>query len=110
MTNPTIQTDLADILKRLDNRLERIEERLTKLEVGQTEIKGHITTLDEKLSGKIDVLDQKIVGQKDIAAKTSDQLEKRIANQEFSNRIVLGGLAVTILGGIASYFGWIGKP
>ena len=57
MENPVIQTDLAEVLKKLDsrfdkldNRLDRIDERLNKLEVGQAEIKGDIKAIDEKLS------------------------------------------------------------
>ena len=70
MTNPVIQTDIADILSRLnqrfdklderfnkiDERFDKIDERLNKLEVGQAEIKGEIRTRDEKLSGQIKTL------------------------------------------------------
>lgn len=111
MNNPIIQTDLADILTEIRNDQKKLLEKVNQLEIGQTAINGHLTNLDsklsgkiealdvklsgqiksvdEKLSGKIDVLDRKIVGQKDVAAKTSARLEKRIGNQEFSNRIGL---------------------
>lgn len=89
MNNPIIQTDLADILTEIRNDQKKLLEKVNQLEIGQTAINGHLTNLDSKLSGKIDVLDRKIVGQKDVAAKTSARLEKRIGNQEFSNRIGL---------------------
>ncbi|MDJ0688131.1 MAG: hypothetical protein QNJ41_06460 [Xenococcaceae cyanobacterium MO_188.B32] len=101
MENPVIQTDLAEVLKKLDsrfdkldNRLDRIDERLNKLEVGQAEIKGDIKAIDEKLSGQIKALDTKV-----------EQLDKRIGNQEFTNRGVLVGLIIVILGGAAKFFG-----
>ena len=106
MENPVIQTDLAEVLKKLDsrfdkldNRLNRIDERLNKLEVGQAEIKGDIKAIDEKLSGQIKALDTKV-----------EQLDKRIGNQEFTNRGVLVGLIIVILGGAAKFFGIVGNP
>ncbi len=106
MENPVIQTDLAEVLKKLDsrfdkldNRLDKIDERLNKLEVGQAEIKGDIKAIDEKLSGQIKALDTKV-----------EQLDKRIGNQEFTNRGVLVGLIIVILGGAAKFFGIVGNP
>ena len=49
MSNPIIQTDIADILGKLDQKLDKIDERLNKLEVGQAEIKGDIKALDTKV-------------------------------------------------------------
>ena len=39
MDNSTIQTDLAQILNKLDGKIDRIDDRLGKLEIGQVEIK-----------------------------------------------------------------------
>lgn len=106
MDNPVIQTDLAEVLKKLDsrfdkldNRLDKIDERLNKLEVGQAEIKGDIKAIDERLSGQIKTLDTKV-----------EQLDKRIGNQEFTNRGVLVGLIIVILGGAAKFWGIVGNP
>ena len=111
MDNPVIQTDLAEVLKKLDsrfdkldNRLDKIDERLNKLEVGQAEIKGDIKATDEKLSGQIKTLDEKVSGQKEVAEKTAAQLDKRISNQEFFTRIIGGSLIVSILGGVIGFF------
>ncbi len=104
MTNPKIETDLAQILleiksdikdfkKDVDGKLDKLSEDVSSLKVCQAEIKGDIKTLDEKISGQKEALDTK-----------SDQLEKRISNQEFFTRIIGGGLLVSILGGIVSLF------
>ena len=118
MNNPVIQTDLADILNRLnqrfdrlderfnkiDDRFDKIDERLNKLEVGQAEIKGEIKATDEKLSGQIKTLDEKLSGQKEVVEKTTAQLDRRINNQELLNRVIGGSLVVSIIGGIISFF------
>ena len=59
----TIETDLKEILGKLDNHLERIDNRLSNLELNQIEIKSEIKILDEKLSGQINALDEKLSGQ-----------------------------------------------
>jgi hypothetical protein len=80
MTNPTIETDIAEILKDLQKGQKDI---LISLET----IKGDIKALDAKV----------------------DQLDKRVANQEFLNRGVFIGLLLALLGGIVNIFGWIPK-
>ncbi len=128
MNNPVIQTDLAEVLNRLnqrfdklDSRFDKIDSRLNKLEVGQAEIKGDIKilneklsgqiesvdkklsgkidTVDEKLSGQIKTLDEKVSGQKEVVEKTTAQLDKRIGNQELLNRVIGGSLVVSIISG-----------
>lgn len=104
MTNPVVQTDLAEVLGQINAKLDGIGDRLNKLEVGQAEIKGEIKAVDERLSGQIKTLDEKVSGQKEAIDTKVDQLEKRISNQEFLNRIIGGSLVVSILGGIVSFF------
>ena len=99
MDNPVIQTDIAEVLGQINQKLDRIDDRLTKIEVGQAEIKGDLKAIDEKLSGQIKALDTKV-----------EQLDKRVGNQEFTNRGVLIGLIVVILGGAAKFFGMVGNP
>ncbi|MEO1004549.1 MAG: hypothetical protein AAFW67_01600 [Cyanobacteria bacterium J06638_38] len=99
MDNPVIQTDIADVLGQINQKLDKIDDRLGKLEVGQAEIKGDLKAVDEKLSGQIKALDTKV-----------DQLDKRVGNQEFTNRGILIGLIVVILGGAAKFFGMVGNP
>ena len=99
MDNPVVKTDIAEVLGQINQKLDKIDGRLTKLEVGQAEIKGDIKAINEKLSGQIKALDTKV-----------EQLDKRVGNQEFTNRGVLIGLIVVILGGAAKFFGMVGNP
>jgi hypothetical protein len=115
VTNPVVQTDLAEVLGQINAKLNGIGDRLGRLEVGQAEIKGDIKAIDErlsgqikntdeKLSGQIKILDEKVSGQKAASDTKADQLEKRISNQEFFTRIIGGSLVVSILGGIIGFF------
>lgn len=126
MTNPVVQTDIAEILSEVRQELRGITDRLGRLEVGQAKIEGkieavderlggqietinqklsgEIRNVDEKLSGQIKTLDEKVSGQKEAIDTPDDQLEKRINNQEFFNRIIGRSLVVSILGGIAGFF------
>lgn len=111
MTNIQVESDLKDILNKfdqkldkLDGKLDRLSEDVTAVKVGQVKIEGDLKAIDEKLSGQIKTLDEKISGQKEAIDTKSDQLEKRISNQEFFNRIIGGSLVVSILGGIAGFF------
>ncbi|MDJ0598270.1 MAG: DUF4164 domain-containing protein [Crocosphaera sp.] len=88
MTNPIIQTDLTEILGEIKEEIKTISDRLNKIEVGQAEIKGEIKALDTKV----------------------EQLDKRVGNQEFTNRGILIGIVIVILGGVAKFFGLVGNP
>ncbi len=120
MNNPVIQTDIAEVLGQINHKLDSMSERLSKLEVGQAEIKGEIKAIDERLSGQIKNVDEKLSGQiKNVDEKLSgqikaldtkvEQLDKRINNSELTNRGVLIGLIVVILGGAAKLFGLVGN-
>ncbi|MEM7756900.1 MAG: hemolytic enterotoxin [Cyanobacteria bacterium P01_A01_bin.40] len=99
MENPTIQTDIAQILNKLDTKIDKLDEKIddkfnkldekiNKLEIGQAEIKGEIKALETK----------------------TEQLSLRVANQEFTNRGVLIGLILALLGGAVKLFGWMPNP
>ena len=90
MDNPTIQTDLAEILRDIKNdqkevlkEVSSLKEEINNLKVGQAKIEGKIEALDIKV----------------------EQLDKRIGNSELTNRGILIGLVVIILGGAAKLFG-----
>jgi DNA repair exonuclease SbcCD ATPase subunit len=99
MTNPVIQTDIADILREIQSDQKKLLEEVNHLKIGQAKIEGDIKTIDEKLSGQIKALDTKV-----------EQLDKRIGNSELTSRGVLVGLIVVILGGAAKLFGLVGNP
>ena len=83
-----VESDLKDILNRIDTKLDKLSEDVTELKVSLAEVKGGIKTLDTKVEG----------------------LDKRVGNQEFTNRGVLIGLIVVILVGAAKFFGIVGNP
>lgn len=106
MTNPVIETDLAEILKEIKSDQKTI---LEEMRSGQKELLGEINNLKkevndlevslETVKGDIKALDTKV-----------EQLDKRISNSELTNRGVLIGLVVVILGGAAKFFGLVGNP
>ena len=121
LDNPVIQTDIAQVLGQINQKLDKLSEDVTDLKVGVVEIKGDLKAIDEKLSGQIKAVDEKLSGQiKAVDEKLSgqiksldtkvEQLDKRVGNQEFTNRGILIGLIVVILGGAAKFFGMIGNP
>jgi chromosome segregation ATPase len=149
-----IESDLKEILTRIDTKLNKISEDVTELKVGQVRLEGKIEAVDEKLSGQIKSVDEKLSGQiKSVDEKLSgqikavderlsgqikavdeklsgqikavderlsgqikavdtkvDQLDKRVGNQEFTNRGILVGLILVLLGGAAKFFGIAGNP
>ncbi|MDJ0689719.1 MAG: hypothetical protein QNJ41_14545 [Xenococcaceae cyanobacterium MO_188.B32] len=87
MTNPTIQVDIAEILKDLQSGQKEILKEISDIKVSLETVKGDIKALDTKV----------------------EQLDKRVANQEFLNRGVFIGLLLALLGGVVNFFGWIPK-
>lgn len=87
MDNPTIQTDIAEILKDLQQGQKEILKEVSDVKINLETVKGNIKALDTKV----------------------EQLDKRIANQKFLNRGVFIGLLLALLGGIINAFGWIPK-
>jgi hypothetical protein len=88
MPNPTVEIKLEDVLVSIQKDLKEIRDDLTDLKVSQAEIRGDIKVLDEKVTG----------------------IAKRLENQEFVSKGILGGLLLVVLGGAAKYFGFVPKP
>ncbi len=83
---PTIiETKLEDVLASIQKDLKEIRGDLTDLKISQTEIRGDIKALDEKVTG----------------------LGKRLENQEFVNRGILMALVVALIAGTAKLLGFI---
>ena len=79
---------LKEIRDNIQKDLKEIRDDLTDLKVSQAEIRGDIKVLDEKVTG----------------------IGKRLENQEFVSKGILGGLLLIVLGGAAKYFGFVPKP
>jgi uncharacterized protein (DUF849 family) len=88
MPNPTVEIKLEDVLVSIQKDLKEIRDDLTDLKVSQAEIRGDIKVLDEKVTG----------------------IGKRLENQEFVSKGILGGLLLIVLGGAAKYFGFVPNP
>jgi hypothetical protein len=87
MSNPIIETDIAVILKELQLGQKEILKEVTDIKVNLETVKGNIKALDTKV----------------------EQLDKRVANQEFLNRGVFIGLLLALLGGLVNLLGWMPK-
>ncbi|AKV67627.1 MULTISPECIES: DUF4164 family protein [Microcystis] len=96
MSNETVTYSLEAVLTRIEGKIDFLQrdvnERLNKLEIGQSELRGDIKALDERLTGEI------------------KGLTARVADQEFTNRGILIALVVAILGGAAKIFGFLPNP
>ena len=86
----TIETELKDVLAKIDQRLERMEQGQNELKLSVSELKGEVKNLSTELKGEIKTLDTKV-----------DGLSTRVGNQEFLLRTIVGGLILIILGGAA---------
>jgi septal ring factor EnvC (AmiA/AmiB activator) len=88
MSNETVTYSLEAVLTRIEGKIDTLQKDVIKLEIGQSEIRGDIKVLDEKING----------------------LTARVAYQEFTNRGILIALVVALIGGAAKIFGFIGNP
>jgi hypothetical protein len=88
MPNPTVEIKLEDVLVSIQKDLKEIRDDLTDLKVSQAEIRGDIKVLDEKVTG----------------------IGKRLENQEFVSKGILGGLLLIVLGGPLNILGLCLNP
>ena len=88
MSNPTIETDIAEILKDLQSGQKEIMKETSDVKVSLEGVKGDIKVLNTSIK----------------------ELDKRVSNQEFTNRGVLIGLILALLGGAVKLFGWMPNP
>jgi chromosome segregation ATPase len=92
MSNETVTYSLEAVLTRIEGKIDSLQRDVNKLEIGQSELKGEIKALDERLTTEI------------------KGLTARVANQEFTNRGILIALVVTIVAGAAKLFGFLPNP
>ena len=85
----TIESDLKEILTKIDQKLDTLSRDVTDLKVGQARLEEKVDGLEKRLESKLDAL------------------STRMDNQEFLSRGVLIGLIVAILGGFAKLFGFV---
>ncbi|PSB10759.1 hypothetical protein C7B62_08065 [Pleurocapsa sp. CCALA 161] len=116
MDNPIIQTDLAQVLNRLDGKFDSFEAKFDrKFDSLEAKFDQKIDKLGEKIDklddniGKLEVGQVEIKGNIKVLEAQSDQLDKRIGNVEFASRGILIGISVIVLGGFAMFFGMANK-
>ena len=85
MSNPTIETDIAEILKDLQSGQKEIMKEISDVKVSLEGVKGDIKVLNTSIK----------------------ELDKRVSNQDFTNRAILIGLILALLGGAVKLFGWM---
>jgi hypothetical protein len=106
----TIETDLKEILGEFKQEFVKINQRLDKIDETVTDLKVNQVRMEERLSGQINLLDERLSGQMNLLDEKVSGLGKRLENQEFTNRGILIGLIVVVLGGAAKVFGFLPNP
>ncbi len=106
----TIETDLKEILSEFKQEFVKINQRLDKIDENVTDLKVNQVRMEERLSGQINLLDERLSGQINLLDEKVSGLCKRLENQEFTNRGILIGLIVVVLGGAAKVFGFLPNP
>jgi hypothetical protein len=106
----TIETDSKEILSEFKQEFVKINQRLDKIDETVTDLKVNQIRMEERLSGQINLLGEKLSGQINLLDEKVSGLGKRLENQEFTNRGILIGLIVVVLGGAAKVFGFLPNP
>ena len=75
MTNPTIEIDIAEILKELQSGQKELLKEISDVKVSLEGVKGDIKTLNTSIR----------------------ELDKGVSNQKFTNRGILIGLIIDIV-------------
>jgi hypothetical protein len=112
---PTIETDLAKILERIESKIDSIAKDVVDIKIELTATKGELTAVKAELKGEIKALDEKITGlsKRGRSAKPFRRRPPKSApldSVDFINRGVFVALIITILGGFAKIFGFVGNP
>ena len=74
MSNETVTYSLEAVLTRIEGKIDKIDERLTKVEIGQSEIRGDIKALGFKVEG-IDKRLEKVENEQSVLVKSVSDLQ-----------------------------------
>ncbi|MDB9421409.1 hypothetical protein [Microcystis aeruginosa] len=74
MSNETVTYFLEAVLTRIEGKIDKIDERLTKVEIGQSELKGEIKALGFKVEG-IDKRLEKVENEQSVLVKSVSDLQ-----------------------------------
>jgi hypothetical protein len=87
MSNPIIETDLAEILKDIRSDQKLMLKEIENLKIGQVSLEGNLIGKIETLNGKF------------------EQIDKRVGNIEFANRGIFVGMILAVIGGAVKLLG-----
>jgi hypothetical protein len=87
MSNPIIETDLAEILKDIRSDQKLMLKEIENLKIGQVSLEGNLVGKIETLNGKF------------------EQIDKRVGNIEFANRGIFVGMILAVIGGAVKLLG-----
>jgi peptidoglycan hydrolase CwlO-like protein len=63
MSNETVTYSLEAVLTRIEGKIDSLQRDVNKLEIGQSELKGEIKALDERLTTEIKGLTARVANQ-----------------------------------------------
>jgi Skp family chaperone for outer membrane proteins len=102
-----IESDLKEVLTRLDQKFDRLDQKLDNLQKDVTDLKVELVTTKTELTGKINTLDERLTGKINTLDTKVEGISTRLQNQEFTSRAIFISLILVILGGAAKMFGFI---
>jgi chromosome segregation ATPase len=83
-----IETELKDILNKMDQRFERMEQGLNALTLGQSELKGEVKNLSTELKGEVKSLSTELKGEiKNLNTEVKNLSTKIDDLQQITNKL-----------------------
>lgn len=90
--NQTIEVNIADVLARLETKIDRLDSKIDKVSEDLQKTRLELTEKVNHVSNDVGKLDESIKG-----------LGKRVENLEFIARTIAGGVIVALLLGLAKF-------
>ncbi len=91
--NQVIEVSIADILSRLETKIDKLEDKFDGLEKKFDDKFDHLSNEVNAVKVNVAKLDEKIVG-----------VDKRLGNLEFVFRSIAGGIIIALILAAARYF------
>ncbi len=104
MTNPVIQTDLAEVLGEIKQELKGIGERLGHLEVGQAELKAKADGIEKQFKVKVDGIEKEVTELKESVKEIKKSQTSQIWALIVAVFVAVIGLIGTLIVGFVKFF------
>jgi len=109
--NQVIEVNIADILSRLETKIDKLEDKIDDLEKKFDDkinkLEDKIDSLERKFDNKFDHLSNEVNAVKVNVAKLDEKItgvDKRLGNLEFIFRSIAGGIIIALILAAARYF------